>query len=303
MNNKDCIVRQQNNLAFKKKIKKPKWIKVKIITDDYKINYMKSILRKNNLHSVCEEAQCPNLQECFNNGTVTFMILGAICTRKCPFCAVLKGRPLPPDENEPQKLTKMINKLKIKHIVLTSVTRDDLKDGGAQHFVKVIKKIRELKKNIIVEILVPDFKHCSELALSLLSTFTPDIFNHNLESVPRLYKIVRPGANYTRSLNLLKNFKQKNPKILTKSGIMLGLGETKEEIIDVIKDLSIHKVDMLTIGQYLQPSDMHLPVIRYLTPSEFLNIKKIALSFGFLNVFCSPFARSSYHADQQCSIQ
>ncbi|WP_367679158.1 lipoyl synthase [Buchnera aphidicola] len=288
--------KRDNNII---KNKKPDWIKIKLLIDNNKINAMKSTLRTHNLFSVCEEAQCPNLQDCFNRGTATFMILGAICTRKCPFCAVSKGRPTLPNAHEPNQLKVVINKLNIKHVVLTSVTRDDLKDGGAQHFFECIKAIKSLKKNIKIEILVPDFKNCSNNAVSILSNAYPDIFNHNLESVPRIYKAIRPGANYQHSLNLLLNFKNMNPNVITKSGIMIGLGEKKSEIINVISDLKTHRVDMITIGQYLQPTSSHFPVKHYYTISEFNDIKNQALSIGFRNVFCGPFVRSSYNADEQ----
>ncbi|WP_343377788.1 lipoyl synthase [Buchnera aphidicola (Formosaphis micheliae)] len=279
-------------------LKKPNWIKIKIQTNSRRINEIKQVLRQNNLHSVCEEALCPNLSECFNNNTATFMILGDICTRRCGFCAVKSGRPKIPDMNESKRLAKVIKSMNINYVVITSVTRDDLHDGGAQHFTNCIKEIRK-NKNVKIEILVPDFRGCEEKALNIINSNPPDIFNHNLENVPRLYEYVRPGANYASSLNLLKNFKLSNPKIPTKSGLMLGLGETNEEIISVMYDLRMNGVDLLTLGQYLQPSVQHIPVQRYITPIEFYNFQKKAISMGFSNAFCGPLVRSSYHANLQ----
>ncbi len=280
-------------------LKKPDWMKVKLPADTQRIQEIKSAMRKNNLHSVCEEASCPNLAECFNHGTATFMILGAICTRRCPFCDVGHGKPLPPDENEPLKLAKTIKEMGLKYVVITSVDRDDLRDGGAAHFVKCTQEIRALSPYIRIETLVPDFKGRMDTALELLKQDPPDVFNHNLETAPRLYRSVRPGANYQWSLNLLKSFKQMHPDIPTKSGLMMGLGESKEEIIEVLKDLRSHGVTMLTLGQYLAPSQHHLPVMRYVPPEEFDELKSIALSLGFTHAACGPFVRSSYHADLQ----
>ncbi|CAL4321573.1 Lipoyl synthase [Buchnera aphidicola (Mindarus abietinus)] len=279
-------------------LKKPNWIKIKVPTNSEKIDTMINRLRKKKLNSVCEEAKCPNLRECFNNGTATFMILGKICTRKCPFCAILNGRPMPIDKDEPKNLALTIHSMNINYVVITSVARDDLRDGGAKHFLKCIKEIRK-KKNIKIEILVPDFRKKVQIALDILELELPDIFNHNLENVPRLYSEIRPGANYFSSLNLLNIFKIRNPNIPTKSGLMLGLGETEKEVIQVMKDLRNNGVNMITIGQYLQPSKFHLTVKRYITPQEFKDFQKEALSMGFTNAFCGPFVRSSYHAKDQ----
>ncbi|CAL4320551.1 Lipoyl synthase [Buchnera aphidicola (Drepanosiphum platanoidis)] len=282
-------------------LKKPKWIRIKLPENFNKIQKIKNKLRKNNLHTVCESAQCPNLSECFSNGTVTFMILGNICTRKCNFCAVLHGRPHSSivDSEEPKKILKIVNLMKINHVVITSVNRDDLKDGGAQHFANCIKIIKKKNPNIKVEILVPDFKKKHNLVLKILKKNPPDIFNHNIENVPRLYKKVRPGSNYKNSLNLLYKFKVQNPNIPTKSGLMLGLGETLKEVIQVLKDLKNHGVSMITIGQYLQPSKKHFPVQKYASLKEFSELEKISFDIGFKNVFCGPLVRSSYHADIQ----
>ncbi|WP_343128786.1 lipoyl synthase [Buchnera aphidicola (Kurisakia onigurumii)] len=299
MNKNNFIPIQFRKCEINKNFKKPSWIKIKLPSSFSKIIQMKNMLRKLNLNSVCEEAQCPNLSECFNSGTVTFMILGSICTRKCPFCAVSKGRPNNPDVKEPKKLKKVISKINIQHVVLTSVNRDDLKDGGSGHFLKSIQEIRKIKKQITIEILVPDFRSCLNLAVKTISQSSPDIFNHNLENVPRLYKKIRPGANYLNSLKLLELFKFYNPNVPTKSGIMLGLGEKLSEIVKVMKDLYNVGVSMITIGQYLQPTSSHLPVKRYITPLEFKNIKEEAISIGFNNVFSGPLVRSSYHAKDQ----
>ncbi|WP_367675058.1 lipoyl synthase [Buchnera aphidicola] len=279
-------------------LKKPNWIKVKLLNNNNNVKYVTSMIKKNSLHSVCEEAQCPNLSECFSRKTVTFMILGSICTRKCPFCAVRSGRPNSVDLNEPKNLSSAILKIGLKYVVLTSVARDDLRDGGAEHFSKCIFFIRK-NKDIKIEILVPDFRKCRNNALSILGNSLPDVFNHNIENVPRLYKKIRPGANYISSLKLLSEFKNLYPTIPTKSGLMLGLGEKECEIIEVMKDLYDSGVTMITLGQYLQPSKFHLPVKKYLTLSEFKNIEKEAKSIGFSNVFCGPFVRSSYHAEEQ----
>ncbi|QCI24345.1 lipoyl synthase [Buchnera aphidicola (Muscaphis stroyani)] len=282
-------------------LRKPKWIKIKIPLNSSKINKIKNALRKNNLNSVCEEANCPNLFECFNQGTATFMILGSKCTRNCPFCAVSHGTPSAINEDEPQKLAQTIFDMKINYAVITSVVRDDLYDGGAQHFVNCIKAIKD-KKNIKIEILVPDFRGRIKLALKIFNKALPDIFNHNIENIPRLYKIIRPGANYKKSLNLLKSFKYMYSHIPTKSGLMVGLGEKDKEIIKVMKDLYSSGVTLLTVGQYLQPSIHHLPVQRYMSPLEFESIKKEALSIGFTSAFCGPFVRSSYHAGNQSHL-
>lgn len=281
------------------KLRKPEWMKIKLPSDSQRIQDIKSAMRKNNLHSVCEEASCPNLAECFNHGTATFMILGAICTRRCPFCDVAHGRPNAPDTNEPQKLAQTIRDMKLKYVVVTSVDRDDLRDGGAQHFADCTREIRALSPHIRIETLVPDFRGRMDTALELLKNNPPDVFNHNLETAPRLYRKARPGANYQWSLTLLKRFGEMHPQIPTKSGLMMGLGETKEEIIEVLKDLRAHGVTMLTLGQYLAPSRHHLPVERYVPPEEFDELKQIALDLGFTHAACGPFVRSSYHADLQ----
>lgn len=286
-------------LDNKKILKKPHWMKIKLPINDDNIKKIKSIMRLYNLNSVCEEASCPNLPECFNQGTATFMILGNICTRKCPFCDVNHGRPNKPNNDEPIKLAKAIFDMKLFHVVITSVDRDDLRDGGAKHFIDCIHAIRKYNKNIIIEILVPDFRGCINTALNIIYTNPPNIFNHNLENVPRLYKKIRPGASYIGSLNLLYLFKKHNHSIPTKSGLMVGLGENNKEIFNVMKDLRQCGVTMLTIGQYLQPSKNHLSVKRYVSPKEFYEIKQEAINLGFTNVACGPFVRSSYHADWQ----
>lgn len=278
---------------------KPDWLRIKIPADNQRIRDIKSALRKNNLHSVCEEASCPNLHECFNHGTATFMILGAICTRRCPFCDVAHGKPLPPDELEPIKLAQTVKDMKLKYVVITSVDRDDLRDGGAGHYTKVVKAVRELNPNIKIETLVPDFRGHIDRALDEIAVAPPDVFNHNMENVPRLYRDIRPGANYQNSLRLLQEFKKRFPHIPTKSGLMVGLGETNEELFQVMRDLRAHGVTMLTVGQYLQPSRHHYPVQRYVTPSEFDEIRKYAYELGFEHAAVGAFVRSSYHADIQ----
>jgi lipoic acid synthetase len=283
----------------KETLRKPDWMKIKLPADSQRIQDIKSAMRKNNLHSVCEEASCPNLAECFNHGTATFMILGAICTRRCPFCDVAHGRPLAPDAQEPAHLAQTIKDMKLKYVVITSVDRDDLRDGGAQHFSDCNREIRKQNPNIRIETLVPDFRGRVNNALEILKDNPPDVFNHNLETAPRLYRKVRPGASYKRSLELLKRFKEEHPYVPTKSGLMMGLGETKEEIVEVLKDLREHGVTMLTLGQYLAPSRHHLPVERYVPPAEFEELKEIALELGFTHAACGPFVRSSYHADLQ----
>lgn len=278
---------------------KPSWIKIKVPSNSTGIQKIKSALRKHGLYSVCEEASCPNLMECFNHGTATFMILGNICTRRCPFCDVSHGRPVAPDVNEAKKLAQTIADIRLRYVVITSVDRDDLRDGGAQHFASCINAIREKSPSIQIEILVPDFRGCMDRALKIINTAPPDVFNHNLENVPRLYRKIRPGAHYNWSLKLLERFKQNNPNVPTKSGLMLGLGETSQEIISVMRDLRHHGVTMLTLGQYLQPSRYHFPVKRYVNPEEFEEMKTQALAMGFTHAACSPFVRSSYHADLQ----
>lgn len=289
----------ENQVKTAQIIKKPDWIKVRLVSDTSNIRRVQSTLDNNGLHSVCEEGACPNRVECFNGGTAAFMLLGAICTRSCPFCDVSHGRPLPPDINEPQKLVKAIDELKLKYVVLTSVCRDDLHDGGAKHFSECISFIRNHTQGVRIEILTPDFRGCMAQALDILGRTPPDVFNHNLENVPRLYKTLRPGADYKRSLDLLAAFKKMHPEIPTKSGLMIGLGESRTEIISVMQELHDHGVTMLTLGQYLQPGPYHLPVQRYATPAEFEELRLIACEIGFTHAACGPLVRSSYHAEQQ----
>jgi lipoyl synthase len=279
-------------------LRKPEWIRMKAPTGK-RFQEIKQALRNNNLHTVCEEASCPNIGECFSGGTATFMILGDICTRRCPFCDVAHGKPLPPDVNEPANLAKTIAEMQLNYVVITSVDRDDLADGGSQHFVDCIKAIRAASPNIKIEILVPDFRGRLDVALRILKEAPPDVMNHNLETIPRLYKQARPGSDYQNSLNLLKAFHEIYPSIPTKSGLMLGLGETDDEILEVMKDLRAHHVSMLTLGQYLQPSVHHLPVLRYVEPATFDVLKEKADAMGFNNAASGPMVRSSYHADLQ----
>jgi len=279
-------------------LRKPSWIRVRS-SNSQKYLEVKRLLRENRLHTVCEEASCPNIGECFGRGTATFMILGDLCTRRCPFCDVAHGRPHAPDPDEPMHLANSIAVLKLNYVVITSVDRDDLRDGGAQHFADCIRAIRTQSPQTRIEILVPDFRGRLEVALEKLSACPPDVMNHNLETVPRLYKQCRPGADYIHSLQLLKDFKAAFPHIPTKSGLMLGLGETNEEIIEVMRDLRAHQVDMLTVGQYLQPSKGHHPVMRYVSPEDFKTFERIATNLGFSHAACGPMVRSSYHADQQ----
>jgi len=286
--------------ADKKIKRKPEWIKVKAPISGDVLN-LKKLIRHNKLHTVCEEAACPNITECFASGTATFMILGDVCTRRCPFCDVAHGKPQAPDINEPRNLANIINEMKLKYVVITSVDRDDLLDRGASHFVSCIQKIRQECPEIKIEILVPDFRSKIDIALDILAKSPPDIFNHNLESIPRLYKKVRPGADYFSSLLLIKKFKEQNQIVPTKSGLMLGLGEKLSEVKEVLVDLRNHSCDMLTIGQYLQPSRYHLPVERYVHPEEFEELGYYARSLGFVNVASSPLVRSSYHADLQAA--
>jgi lipoic acid synthetase len=278
--------------------RKPEWIRMKA-PDSARYQEIKRVLRENNLHTVCEEASCPNIGECFSGGTATFMILGDICTRRCPFCDVAHGKPLPPDVNEPENLARTIAQMKLKYVVITSVDRDDLLDGGAQHFVDCIKAVRAHSPNIKIEILVPDFRGRLDVAMQILREAPPDVMNHNLETIPRLYKQARPGSDYQNSLNLLKTFGELYPNIPTKSGLMLGLGETDEEILQVMRDLRAHNVSMLTLGQYLQPSVHHLPVMRYVEPKIFDALREKADAMGFNNTASGPMVRSSYHADAQ----
>ena len=277
---------------------KPDWLRVRI-QQSPKIEQTKEILRNRSLASVCEEASCPNLPECFSRGTATFMIMGEICTRRCPFCDVAHGKPLPLDADEPRNLASAIQEMKLNYVVITSVDRDDLKDSGAHHFLKCIEKVKSSSPHTTIEVLVPDFRGRMEIALEILSRTPPDVFNHNLETVPRLYKKVRPGADYAWSLSLLKSFKQLNPSVPTKSGLMLGLGENSSEVKSVMNDLRENDVDMLTLGQYLQPSKQHLKVERFIPPEEFDQLADFGHSLGFKSVASGPLVRSSYHADLQ----
>ncbi len=280
------------------RLKMPGWIRAKS-PNSPEVLRLKEVLREKKLHTVCEEASCPNLGECFGHGTATFMILGDLCTRRCPFCDVGHGKPLPPDPEEPQHLAETIAAMKLKYVVVTSVDRDDLRDGGAKHFAGCIRAVRELSPATKIEILTPDFRGRLEAALDELDKGLPDVMNHNLETVPRLYKAARPGADYAHSLKLLKDFKARHPDIPTKSGLMVGLGETDEEILEVMRDLRAHDVVMLTIGQYLQPSGAHLPLLRYVTPEQFRAFEQAAAEMGFRQAACGPMVRSSYHADLQ----
>jgi lipoic acid synthetase len=281
--------------------KKPDWIRVRM-GDSSRVSEIKQILRKHKLSSVCEEASCPNLGECFSGGTATFMIMGDICTRRCPFCDVAHGRPNALMDNEPIELATAIAELKLRYVVITSVDRDDLLDGGADHFARCIAETRRLNPGIKIEVLVPDFRGRGNIALDILTKTQPDVFNHNLETVPSLYLKVRPGSDYQWSLNLLKQYKEQAPDVITKSGIMVGIGETREEVIQVMADMKEHKLDMVTIGQYLQPSRDHLPVERFLHPDEFAEFERIGMEMGFRHVASGPLVRSSYHADKQSKI-
>lgn len=280
--------------------RKPSWIRAKAPTSET-VQKLKNSLRENNLHTVCEEAACPNLGECFSKGTATFMIMGDICTRRCPFCDVGHGRPNPLDPDEPENVARTIRHMGLRYVVLTSVDRDDLRDGGAQHFVDCIERTRAHNPGIRIEILTPDFRGRMDLALDILGKSPPDVFNHNLESVPRLYKKIRPGADYAWSLNLLQRFKERQTAVPTKSGLMLGLGEELDEVEQVLRDLRAHGVNMLTLGQYLQPSRDHLAVERFVTPAEFKQLEELAYELGFDQVASGPMVRSSYHADVQAS--
>jgi lipoic acid synthetase len=281
------------------KLPKPDWIRVKAASPTTRFYEIKDILRANNLVTVCEEASCPNIGECFGKGTATFMIMGDKCTRRCPFCDVGHGRPDPLDVNEPENLGKTIAALRLSYVVITSVDRDDLRDGGAAHFVSCIQRVRELSPDTRIEILTPDFRGRMDKALEILKAAPPDVMNHNLETVPRLYKEARPGSDYAYSLDLLKRFKALHPDVPTKSGLMVGLGETDEEILEVMRDLRAHHVDMLTIGQYLTPSGDHLPVRRYVHPDTFRMFEAAAAEMGFMHAAVGAMVRSSYHADQQ----
>lgn len=279
-------------------LRKPDWIRIRI-SPSPKVGQLKQLLRENNLVTVCEEASCPNLSECFSSGTATFMIMGDKCTRRCSFCDVAHGRPDPLDPKEPANLAHTIAAMELRYVVITSVDRDDLRDGGAGHFSSCIEAIREKCPTIKIEVLVPDYRGRMETALDVTARALPDVFNHNIETVPRLYKQARPGSDYAHSLNLLKEFKHRFPKIPTKSGIMLGLGEDDDEVIQTLKDLRAHEVDMVTLGQYLQPSRHHLPVSRFVTPEQFKIFADVAKELGFSKVASGPLVRSSYHADKQ----
>ena len=281
-------------------LRKPEWIRVRV-GDTEHTQRIKRLLRENRLHSVCEEAACPNLGECFSHGTATFMIMGDICTRRCPFCDVAHGRPKPLDPQEPDHLAQAIAAMGLRYVVVTSVDRDDLRDGGAGHFAACIDAIRRATPDTKIEILVPDFRGRMAPALAVLSANPPDVFNHNLETVPRLYRQARPGADYLVSLDLLRQFKAAHPSVPTKSGLMLGLGETLDEVVQTLTDLRAHGCEMLTLGQYLQPSRDHLPVARYVTPEEFDQLSDTAKSLGFASVASAPLVRSSYHADVQAA--
>jgi lipoic acid synthetase len=281
-------------------LRKPDWIRIRIPASPA-VAELKKVLRENKLVTVCEEASCPNLPECFSHGTATFMIMGDKCTRRCSFCDVAHGRPDPLDENEPLNLANTIAQMKLKYVVITSVDRDDLRDGGAGHFNACLKAIRAQSPTITLEVLVPDYRGRMDIALEITGEVLPDIFNHNIETVPRLYKQARPGSDYAHSLLLLKEFKRRYPNIPTKSGIMLGLGETDAEIEQTLRDLREHDVEMVTLGQYLQPSKFHMPVSRYVTPQQFQVFADYAKSIGFKNVASGPLVRSSYHADKQAA--
>ena len=281
-------------------LRKPEWIRVRAGGGE-RFTEIKRILREAKLHTVCEEASCPNIGECFGHGTATFMIMGDLCTRRCPFCDVAHGRPQPLDADEPRHLGETIATMKLAYVVITSVDRDDLRDGGAGHFVACIQAVRSLSPGTKIEILTPDFRGRLARALEILAGAPPDVMNHNLETVPRLYRQARPGSDYAHSLALLRDFKATHPHIPTKSGLMVGLGETNDEILAVMRDLRAHGVDMLTVGQYLQPSKHHLPVARFAHPDEFRMLEEEATRMGFVNAACGPMVRSSYHADRQAS--
>ena len=280
--------------------RKPPWIRVRAAVGP-EVPRLKALLKRQGLFTVCEEASCPNLPECFGNGTATFMIMGEVCTRRCPFCDVAHGRPLPLNESEPERLAETVALMGLRYVVVTSVDRDDLRDGGAGHFARCINAIRAASPSTRIEVLVPDFRGRMERALDALGQGLPDVFNHNLETVPRLYRLARPGADYAWSLRLIERFKAEHPEIPTKSGLMVGLGEEDHEIVDVMRDLRTHDCDMLTIGQYLAPSRGHLPVVRYVEPAQFDRFAEQARSLGFSSVASGPLVRSSYHADRQAA--
>ena len=279
-------------------LKKPAWIRAKA-PNGPEVAALKQVLREHKLHTVCEEASCPNIGECFRHGSATFMILGDLCTRRCPFCDVGHGRPLPPDPAEPQALAATIAAMGLNYVVITSVDRDDLKDGGAGHFAACVRAVRQASPRTRIEILTPDFRGRMDVALEALDTALPDVMNHNLETVPRLYRAARPGADYRHSLRLLEAFKERHPQVATKSGLMVGLGESDAEILEVMADLRRHRVEMLTIGQYLQPGPHHLPLARYVAPEQFAAFQRAALEMGFSHAACGPMVRSSYHAEHQ----
>jgi lipoic acid synthetase len=295
----DKVARIPIKVASAEVLKKPEWIRVKAGSVNSRFYEIKSILRQHKLHTVCEEASCPNIGECFGKGTATFMIMGDKCTRRCPFCDVGHGRPDPLDAEEPANLADTIAALGLRYVVITSVDRDDLRDGGAAHFVACIEAVRAASPATQIEILVPDFRGRDDRALGILRAAPPDVMNHNLETVPRLYAQARPGSDYAFSLNLLKKFKALHPNVPTKSGIMVGLGETDEEILHVMRDMRAHDIDMITVGQYLAPSTHHLPVRRYVTPETFAYLEAQAKAMGFVHAAVGPMVRSSYHADEQ----
>ena len=279
-------------------LRKPEWIRVRAGGGE-RFQQIKEILREKKLHTVCEEASCPNIGECFGHGTATFMIMGDLCTRRCPFCDVAHGKPKPLDPDEPRHLGETIAALQLRYVVITSVDRDDLRDGGAAHFAACIRAVRAQSPGTQIEVLTPDFRGRADVALDLLAADPPDVMNHNMETVPRLYRQARPGADYLHSLQLLQSFRARCPEVPTKSGLMLGLGETDDEVLDVMRDLRHHGVDMLTLGQYLAPSADHLPVERYVEPAAFANFEREARAMGFRHAAVGPLVRSSYHADQQ----
>jgi lipoic acid synthetase len=282
--------------------RKPDWIRIKV-PNSPEVQRIKGIVREHKLATVCEEANCPNLGECFGGGTATFMIMGEVCTRRCPFCDVAHGRPNPLNEDEPVELARAIAAMGLKYVVVTSVDRDDLRDGGAGHFAECIRQTRLHNPAIRIEVLVPDFRGRGEVALEILAVDAPDVFNHNLETVPSLYRQCRPGSDYQWSLELLQDYKRRRPDVLTKSGLMLGLGEEREELLQVMRDMRAHDIDMITLGQYLQPSRDHLPVARFVPPQEFKELGERATEFGFSHVASGPLVRSSYHADQQVELE
>lgn len=287
-------------VPLEQKLKKPEWIRAQLPTGK-KFFEIKNILRDQKMHTVCEEASCPNIGECFSRGTATFMIMGDICTRRCPFCDVGHGRPNALDPEEPQHLASSVAAMNLRYVVITSVDRDDLRDGGAQHFADCITAIRERSPNTKIEILVPDFRGRMDIALEILAKTPPDVMNHNLETHPRLYKQARPGANYQHSLELLRRYKEMMPHIPTKSGIMVGLGETDDEVREIMRDMRANNIEMITVGQYLQPSNSHLPVLRYVTPEMFKQFEREAYAMGFTNAAIGAMVRSSYHADSQAA--